>query len=164
MILVHETSPLIAVAVARTRRVIGGPIPADDGLNARLLDHPNGPYNRSEIANSGVFLEFEWTGSMVPSRGNQWAPDRLHDQHPLRAFVPAGTNSHLHLIGIRFRPGYGWMDAVRRPMFSIFRPCGWRAWIASKQTGWSQREADRIAEEIRQVLRLRPEVRVVSGC
>ncbi len=164
MKIVHETSPLIAVEVIRTRCVIGGPIQADDGLNARLLNHPNGPYNRSEIANPGVFLEFEWTGVMVQSKGNHWGPNLLHDQYPLRAFVPAGTNSHLHLTGIRFRPGYSWGDAVRVPTLSIFQPCGWRAWIASKRPGWKSREADRIAKEICNVLRLSPKIRVVSGC
>lgn len=163
MKLIHETSPLVAVYVVRTLCLEGGPIQADDGLNAWLVDHPNGPYMASQLENYGAILEFEWTGKMVRSEGNYWAPNLLHDQHPLRAFVPAGTNDHLYLVDIRFRPNHGWADVVLEPTAYMSKPRSWIDWISSKSPKWKSLEADRITDEVLHVIQQKPKVRVVSS-
>ncbi len=161
MKIVHETSPRIAVDVVRTLRLIGGPIQADDGLSARLVNHPNGPYLLCELDSFGAFLEFEWTGKVVRSSGNYWAPNLLHDQHPLRAFVPAGTDDHLYLVGIRFRATHGWADALLLPQARLCKPVSWIDWVAGRLPDWKQREAARIAEEVSRIIKEKPKVQVI---
>lgn len=155
----HVTSPSIAIRVARTQRFVGGPIDADDGLNAYIDDHCGGPYFKSEISNTGAILEFEWTGPQERA-GNFHAPNILHDQHPHRAFVAAGTKDHLYLTGIRLADEQDWTDGS---WLCSLRPSNGPNWLQSKLLNWNFRETARIKSKVLGLVQKRPKILVVSG-
>ncbi len=150
----HETSPAIAVEVARTTRFLAGPVLGDSGLNAFIVGHKAGPYHPEQPAKHGAVMRFEWTGpngqGYFPTG---YPPNRLFDQHPHRAFVPVGTNRGLRLIEIELVGGGSWEDAVVEPSFSF---ANLPLWLASRHGGWRQKVAESLKEEILAIVGTRP--------
>ncbi|MBD8051104.1 hypothetical protein [Limnohabitans radicicola] len=154
----HETSPAIAAEVARVKRFLAGPIKGDSGMNAFIVGHVAGPYCPDQAANCGAVMRFEWTGPVIQgSIFNGYSPNQLFDEHPHRAFIPAGTNSNLKLIEIVLVRGCSWEDAIVDPSFSLANLC---SWLSSKRAGWRQAVAERLEEEMAAIVATQPNISV----
>lgn len=157
MILQHETDPATALEILRTRRFIAGPILGDAGLNACIVNHQRGDYYPNQAERRGAILDFEWSGP-VSTEVYSSMPDRnvCYDQHPHRAFIFAGTTRHLRLVGLA--PKDQWTDFVQHPELTLSNL--W-AWCLSRRKMWAKEQADAIIAEIKQVVALKPVVRIV---
>lgn len=158
-IIEHETSPAIAVRIARCGKFCAGPILGDSGMNALIVDHAAGPYASDQAAERGALMRFDWSGPV--GSGTHvlgYPPNELQDQHPHRALVPVGTNRFLRLVGIRLTRGSSWKDAVVEPRLT---PTSVIPWLLSKKAGWKQRQADLIGNEMRAIVAQKRSISVV---
>ncbi len=160
IILHHETSPRIAVQIARTRCCKAGPILGDSGLNVIIPTNANGGYYAGQAQNRGAILIFNWNGPVSRAHFADGYPvDTLYDQHPHRGFVPVGTTNHLKLVGIQLNKGVTWEMAVDVPEF---RTKGRKlAWAFSKCPRWKRSQAALIEKEVEKILRGQPTMSVV---
>ena len=156
--LAHYTSPAAALAIARTLAFRGGPIYADNGLNAHLVEHPAGPYLSGLFSGRGAVVTFQWQGEVTTSK-DFTRPNALYDQHPFRAFIPAGTSEGLQLVGIDLEPGATWCDTEDATGLRRFDP---RRWLAPSKKAKAVRETN-IADEVRRIVASAPAIKVVSG-
>ena len=160
VILHHETSPRIALQIARTRCIRAGPILGDSGLNVIIPTHANGEYFDGQAQNRGAILIFHWNGPVSRAHFADGYPvDTLYDQHPHRGFVPVGTTNHLKLHGIQLNEGFNWEMAVELPEF---RTKGSKiTWAFSKCPRWKSSQASLIKKEVERILSGRPTMSVV---
>lgn len=161
VLLHHETSPSIALAIARSRKCLAGPILGDSGINVEIVGHPK-QFLRGQAAHNGARLIFEWDGPVEhknPPLG--YKPDHLYDEHPHRGIVPVGTTKHLHLVGIDLINDSSWLTTVVKPIFCITNPGGWKKWYSSKHPEWEFHAAKEIENEIDDLVRQRPLISVV---
>lgn len=164
--LLHETSPWVALEVARTGRFKAGPILGDAGLNAVMYDHPKGNFNPDQAENLGAILEFEWSGPItLESYISRPEIDWLYDQHPHRLFLFLGSSKHLQLVGVNLKRGFGWEDLIMPPVFDFRRILDrgmWRKWLASHdKKRWISQEAKKIEREIKSIVASRPNIKIV---
>lgn len=155
----HETSPEIATEIARTGRFFAGPILGDSGMNARIVNYNAGQYNPDQAENRGALMSFDWggpIGSNIHISG--FPPDELQDHFPHRALVPVGTTKHLRLVGIKLINGASWEQAVTEPNLKLGSVC---EWLVSRLPGWEKREANRIEQEMKSIIKLQPSIKIL---
>lgn len=158
-IIEHETSPAVAVRIAKSGLALGGPIMGDGGLNCVAVNHPAGPPHPGQALGRGAVMRFDWTGpstNVSPSNGI-YQPNLLYDEHPHRAMVPIGTNQHLRLIGITLVGGASWADVIQQPQLT-FDSFG--EWIRSLRSGWTERAASTLGAEMQATVAKQPLISV----
>lgn len=165
--LLHETSPWVALQVARTGQFKAGPILGDAGLNAVMENHPKGKFNPDQAASCGAIIEFEWSGPITMDKYiSRPEIDCLYDQHPHRLFLFVGSSKHLRLVRVDLKHGYGWEAAVVPPTFDrrrIFDWDMWRQWGASRlNKRWVLAQARNIEKEISSLIAKRPFIEIVK--
>lgn len=157
--LIHETSPKIAVEIARKKCFQGGSIQADAGLNCYIKGRNDfSQYYPNPASNKGAIIELEWSGPISTDGGNT-NPDTnvLYDEHPFRAFIRAGTTKHLKLLSITLKPGYDYSTVAvipSRPFWiSLFNIEKWKCSL--------NLDAQHIQNEILEILKAKPNIEII---
>jgi len=162
----HETSPWIAIHVARTGQFMGGAISGDAGLNCYIEGSLPDLSLYSQAEQKGALITFEWSGPVSTERyGVFGEPDTLYDQRPHRGFIPVDSTKHLKLVGIDLLHGGVFADLIERPAFprgsSLFKLSAWAEWIASKREGWLYAESNRLQVQAAVLAASRPSISVI---
>lgn len=165
--LLHETSPSVALKVARSGQFMAGPILGDAGLNAVMANHPKGNFNPGQAENRGATLEFEWSGPItMDNYKSRPEIDYLYDQHPHRLFLFLGSRKHLQLVGVNLKQGYGWEEVIAPPTFNVgrfFDRDMWREWLASyNKKRWVFEETKKIEREIKSIVAIKPSIEIAK--
>ena len=162
----HETSPWIAIHIARTQQFMGGAISGDAGLNCYIEGSLPDLNIFSQAEQKGALMTFEWSGPVsTEPYGVFGEPDTLYDQRPHRGFIPVDSTKHLKLVGIELLRGGMFSDLIERPPvprgFSLFKLSAWAEWLASKQEGWLDAESKRLELQVSMLAASRPSISVV---
>ncbi|MBN3761328.1 hypothetical protein [Burkholderia sp. Ac-20365] len=149
LVLIHETSPDIALSILRGRKFIAGPILGDAGINCYIEGVDS--YHPDQAASKGAFLTFEWSGPVEASRSiSRHEPEVLYDERPHRAFVFTCTKKHLRVTGLSFREGHSFDGLV-----------GQAPWYVLNKPRWAEQAHAQIQTEVDRILREKPVISVV---
>ena len=162
----HETSPWIAIHIARTQQFMGGAISGDAGLNCYIEGSLPDLGTHSQAEQRGALITFEWSGPVSTERyGIFGEPDTLYDQRPHRGFIPIDSTRHLTLVDIELLYGGTFADLIERPIFprgsSLLKLSAWADWLASKREGWLYAEAKRLQVQVAVLAASRPSISVI---
>ncbi|MGE0983807.1 GNAT family N-acetyltransferase [Ralstonia pseudosolanacearum] len=155
---VHETSPLAALQILRSRKFVVAGMYRDAVLNGELP----GETLAEQAAATGAVLTFEWSGPVNNQRPDFYDPNVLYDERPNRVHVFVGTDRHLRLTDIALREGATWTEALTRttrPTGAAWRdPQAWRDWLCPKSTVVRRTRA--LAEEVHRRVAEKPTITV----